>query len=158
MKIIKLLISDEVKEKLENRQVLVENIQKVISRAEKTGDSLINRETGHLLVCNREINVTFWVEYGVQEDGYVIYNAYSHRMEIGLNSDAKTTLEGAKPESPWHCAKCDRPLKPEPIVVYYLRYDFPVNMLKCQACDFVLVTEELALGKMAEVEQLLEDK
>ena len=136
----------------------MENIRKVISRAEKTGERLINRETGHLLACNRELNVTFWVEYAVQEDGYVIYNAYSHRMEIGPAGDAETALEGQTAESPWHCAKCGGPLELKTIVVYYLRYDFPVKMLKCQTCGLVLVTEDLALGKMAEVEQLLEDK
>lgn len=157
-KIIKLLFYNEVKVELENRQILVENIRKVINHAEKTGNRLINRETGHYLACNRELNVTFWVEYALQEDGYLIYNAYSHRMEIGPESDANISFEGETAESPWHCAKCDRPLKSEKIVVYYLRYDFPVNMLKCQTCGFVLVNEELALGKMAEVEQLLEDK
>ena len=156
--IIKLLISDEVKEKLEDRQVRVENIRKVIARAEKTGGRLINRETGHFLACNRELNVNFWVEYAVQEDGYLIFNAYSHRMEIGPASDDETTLGGETAESPWHCAKCDRPLELETIVVCYLKHDFPVNMLKCPTCGFVLVEEELALGKMAEVEQLLEDK
>lgn len=155
---LKLLISNEVKEELENRLIRVENIRKVIDRAEKTGDRLINRKTGHFLACNREINVTFWVEYVLQEDGYLIYNAYSHRMEIGPEIDAKTMVEGQTAESPWHCAKCDSPLKPETIVVFYLRSDFPVTMLKCPTCGFVLVTEDLALGKMAEVEQLLEDK
>lgn len=158
LKIIKLLITDEVKEKLETRQIRLENIRKAITNAEKTGDRLVNRETEHFLACNREINVTFWVEYLLQEDGYVIFNAYSHRMEIGPESDVKSDLEGSTTESYWHCAKCDRSLKPETIVVYYLKYDFPVKMLKCQSCGFVLVSEELALGKMAEVEQLLEDK
>lgn len=156
--IIKLLISDEVKEKLENRQVRVENIRKVIDRAEKTGDRLINRETGHFLACNRELNVTFWVEYAVQEEGYSIINAYSHRMEIGPASDEETVFGGETAESPWHCDKCDRPLELQTTMVCYLKYDFPVNMLKCPTCGFVLVAEDLALGKMAEVEQLLEDK
>lgn len=136
----------------------MENIRKVLSRAEETGERLINRETGHYLTCNRELNVTFWVEYSIQEDGYLIHNAYSHRMEIGPESDVETSLEGQTGGNPWCCAKCDEALKPESIVVYYLRYDFPVKMLKCQSCGFVLVNEELATGKMAEVEQLLEDK
>lgn len=136
----------------------MDNIRKVISHAEKTGDRLINRQKGHFLACNRELNVTFWVEYAVQEDSYLIINAYSHRMEIGSASDDETTFGGETAESPWQCAKCDRPLELETIVVCYLLYDFPVNMLKCPTCGFVLVGEELALGKMAEVEQLLEDK
>jgi hypothetical protein len=35
---------------------------------------------------------------------------------------------------------------------------FPVDLPKCPKCGQVLITEDLALGKMAEVEKLLEDK
>lgn len=58
----------------------------------------------------------------------------------------------------WQCAKCGGPLKPGKVVVTYLGNDFPVELLKCQKCGLVLVTEELALGKMTEVEKMLEDK
>jgi hypothetical protein len=32
------------------------------------------------------------------------------------------------------------------------------NLSQCPICGYVLISEELALGKMAEVEQVLEDK
>jgi hypothetical protein len=32
------------------------------------------------------------------------------------------------------------------------------DLPKCPVCGFVMISEELALGKMAEVEQILEDK
>lgn len=135
-----------------------ENIQRVIEHAEETGKKLINQQTGHYLACNQEVNVSFWVEYAVTEEGYRIYNSYSHRMEIGGKSEAQDPLPGATISSQWQCAPCEQSLQAEPTVIHYLKQQFPVEMLKCPACGLVLVTEELALGKMAEVEQLLEDK
>ena len=44
------------------------------------------------------------------------------------------------------------------VSIAYLGSSFPVNLLKCPNCGLVLIPEELALGKMAEVEKALEDK
>jgi hypothetical protein len=44
------------------------------------------------------------------------------------------------------------------VTASYLGSEFPVDLLKCPKCGFVFVSEDLALGKMAEVEQTLEDK
>ncbi|HML40995.1 MAG TPA: hypothetical protein PKD23_09950 [Bellilinea sp.] len=40
----------------------------------------------------------------------------------------------------------------------YLGNSFPVDLMRCPQCGLTLVSEELALGKMAEVERALEDK
>jgi hypothetical protein len=42
--------------------------------------------------------------------------------------------------------------------VSYLGNTFPVDLLRCPNCGLTLVTEDTALGKMADVEKLLEDK
>ncbi|HOI94695.1 MAG TPA: hypothetical protein PK250_08320 [Syntrophobacter fumaroxidans] len=42
--------------------------------------------------------------------------------------------------------------------VSYLGSSFPVDLPRCPRCGLVFVPEELALGRMAEVERLLEDK
>jgi hypothetical protein len=44
------------------------------------------------------------------------------------------------------------------VTVEYLGSAYPVDLLKCPQCGLVMVPEELALGKMAEVEKTLEDK
>jgi hypothetical protein len=44
------------------------------------------------------------------------------------------------------------------VTVEYLGHQFTTDLPHCPECGMVLVTEELALGKIAEVEQLLEDK
>jgi DNA-directed RNA polymerase subunit RPC12/RpoP len=58
----------------------------------------------------------------------------------------------------WKCAKCNRELVLGTVTIEYLGNRFSTELAKCPHCGFVLVSEELALGKMAEVEQMLEDK
>ncbi len=66
--------------------------------------------------------------------------------------------EAGQNSTAWRCAQCSGPLEQGKVTVSYLGNDFPVQELKCPKCGLVLITEELALGKMAEVEQNLEDK
>ncbi len=58
----------------------------------------------------------------------------------------------------WQCAACHQPLQPAKVNVRYLHSVFNVELMACPQCGFVLVPESLAMGKMLEVEQLLEDK
>jgi hypothetical protein len=58
----------------------------------------------------------------------------------------------------WECGRCRIPLEPGKVTVSYLGNAFPVDLLHCPRCGLVLITEDLALGKMAEVEKSLEDK
>ncbi|HMQ53606.1 MAG TPA: hypothetical protein PKD98_16100 [Anaerolineae bacterium] len=58
----------------------------------------------------------------------------------------------------WLCANCDLPLIPAQVTVAYLGNAYPVELRRCPKCGLVFVSEDLALGKMAEVEQALEDK
>ncbi|MCF8567240.1 hypothetical protein LLE49_21195 [Alicyclobacillus tolerans] len=61
-------------------------------------------------------------------------------------------------EPAFECLKCGLPLEAGKVTVSYLNSSFPVDLLKCTQCGFVLITEELALGKMLQVEKTLEDK
>lgn len=61
-------------------------------------------------------------------------------------------------ETDWHCAACSESLQPAKVNVTYLNSVFTVELMACPGCGFILVPEELAMGKMLEVEQLLEDK
>ncbi len=61
-------------------------------------------------------------------------------------------------ESPWLCGQCDIPLVLTPVDVGYMGNAFPVELWKCPNCGLVFVPEDLALGKMLEVEKQLEDK
>lgn len=58
----------------------------------------------------------------------------------------------------WRCASCDEELAPMPVELEYLDSPFSVELPACPKCGYVLIPENLALGKMHQVEQLLEDK
>jgi hypothetical protein len=58
----------------------------------------------------------------------------------------------------WVCARCGRQLEPAKVQARYLGSVFSVELMRCPGCGTVMVTEEVAIGKMAEAEQLLEDK
>lgn len=81
-KSIELYIFPEVSELLEKRMILVEDIQKVIRHAESTGSKILNEATGRLIAHYRPVSVTYWVEYSPHNSGFIIHNAYSHRMEV----------------------------------------------------------------------------
>ena len=64
----------------------------------------------------------------------------------------------AAASTPWVCAKCGEALVLSKVTVSYLGNAYPVDLWKCPTCGLVLVPEDLALGKMLEVEKSLEDK
>ncbi|GIK63465.1 MAG: hypothetical protein BroJett018_12590 [Chloroflexota bacterium] len=61
-------------------------------------------------------------------------------------------------EQVWMCDNCNIPLQPDKVDVAYMGNAFPVELLKCPNCGLVFIPEDLALGKMVEVEKQLEDK
>ena len=58
----------------------------------------------------------------------------------------------------WLCQKCGRPLQPMAVDITYMASSFRVELPGCQECGLVFIPPELALGKMLEIEKLLEDK
>ena len=60
--------------------------------------------------------------------------------------------------SQWVCEPCNTALMLAPVELAYLDSKFSVELPTCPKCGQVLIPEELALGKMADVEHLLEDK
>lgn len=79
---LRLYIPEDVRDLLDKRRILIEDLEQVIEWAEKSGARLVHRSTGHLLAHHPVATVTYWVEYSPREESYEIYNAYSHRMEI----------------------------------------------------------------------------
>jgi hypothetical protein len=62
------------------------------------------------------------------------------------------------PDLAWRCAACDHALVVGPVQVAYMGNRFTTDLPYCPECRRVLITEAVALGKMAEVERMLEDK
>ncbi len=54
--------------------------------------------------------------------------------------------------------KCDRELVLKKVVFEYMGHTVAHEVPVCPKCGKVYISEELAEGRMAEVEQLLEDK
>lgn len=69
------------------------------------------------------------------------------------------TIDTVQPEDlQWRCHACDAALVVGPVQVAYMGNRFTVDLPHCPTCGRVLISEAVALEKMAEVERLLEDK
>jgi len=165
-----LFIAPEVQVQLDERRILVTDVRQAISEALANNRCLRDDETGRLLASSRPRRVTFWAEFMPEGAGYRLLRAYCHRMIVpgaggadqpaAQNSDQINRVDQTYlPESgTWRCVCCDAPLDPNQIVVSYLNSVFTISLPTCPKCGLTLVPEALALGRMAEVEQLLEDK
>ena len=58
----------------------------------------------------------------------------------------------------WICGRCKVPLVMRKAVFSYLGRDVTHEVSRCPECGKVFIPKDLAEGKMAEVEGLLEDK
>ncbi len=79
---IRLFVEPEVRAVLDGRRLKDEDLQRTLSEAEQTGSKFFHPKTGHFLAGVRQNAVTVWVEYGPHEDGFEIYSAYQHRLEV----------------------------------------------------------------------------
>ena len=79
---IPVTLAPDVGRKLEDRRILISDIQQVIHHSVLSGDRFIQTDTGFYKASYRPYHATFWVEYSVTEDGYTIQNAYVHRMAV----------------------------------------------------------------------------
>ena len=73
---------DEIKEQMEERMILEEDLAETIQEAEQSGNKIIDTVKDCFIAGKRIGNVFFWVYYREKEDGYEILRAYSHRMNF----------------------------------------------------------------------------
>lgn len=76
------LIPEELRQLLEERMILEQDVVRTIDFAEESGDIVEDHSTGHRLASLRAACVTYWVEYSGQAGAFVVHDAYSHRMEV----------------------------------------------------------------------------
>lgn len=62
------------------------------------------------------------------------------------------------PEGELTCGKCHIPLENAPLTLHYMGNDFPILMPRCPRCGIEFIPEDLAIGKILDVERALEDK
>ena len=58
----------------------------------------------------------------------------------------------------WKCNRCGEPLVMKKVVFSYMNRSFSHEVPVCPKCSKVYISQSLAEGRMAEVEQMLEDK
>lgn len=66
--------------------------------------------------------------------------------------------ESATPEKKLVCRRCGVQLVPMKTQFEYLGHSFHTEVPACPVCGQVFISDELARGRMAEVEMSLEDK
>lgn len=91
-----LTVAPELLARLEDRHILRTDVEAAVAAIEASKVWFENTITGHRLGAHRPRRVTFWVEYGVLDAGFVLYDAYCHRMIVpGAGQTAEADeLEG----------------------------------------------------------------
>lgn len=56
------------------------------------------------------------------------------------------------------CSRCNAALEPHKAHFSYLDHSFSTEVMRCPVCGQVYIPENLAKGKMAQVEVSIEDK
>ena len=79
---IKLEVSGEVKQLLEDRHILEDEVKQVIHHAETESDKLYQPDVNRYLAKIRIGQATFYAEYSIDEDKYLVRSAYAHKSEL----------------------------------------------------------------------------
>ncbi|MFC1869747.1 hypothetical protein ACFLYE_00575 [Chloroflexota bacterium] len=79
---IKLELSDELKQRLEDRHILEDEVKQVIHHAETDGEKLFQPDENRYLAKLRIGEATFYVAYSIEGDRYGVNSAYAHKSEI----------------------------------------------------------------------------
>ena len=78
----RVLISAEMLIRLEERHILLEDIEAAVAGAEASGHCFKNLDNGHILGSWRPRQVTFWVEYEPEGESFLLHDAWCHRMVV----------------------------------------------------------------------------
>ncbi len=79
---IGLSMDPNVRQKLNDEMILETEIETVIEYCEANGKKIIDPASRHFIGHLKIGNLTYWAEYLPVNNGYVLFNAYSHRMSI----------------------------------------------------------------------------
>ncbi len=80
----RLIISQEIQDKMDRLKLIEEDIVKVIELSEASGRQTFDPQKKSY-TCYQELgNITCWVEYRLKEQQYELLNVYTHRMKIKL--------------------------------------------------------------------------
>ncbi|WP_321400623.1 pyridine nucleotide-disulfide oxidoreductase/dicluster-binding protein [Maridesulfovibrio sp.] len=74
--------TEEALSMMEERRILLSDVQKTLHAKRDSTQVLVNSETGHNLVQFRPVTVTYWVEYEMDGGTYLVHRVWSHRMRV----------------------------------------------------------------------------
>jgi glutamate synthase (NADPH) small chain len=77
-----LVVPEAVWRMMDERYILLEDIEKVIKHAQESGERFFNPEDSSFLANQRIADVTYWVRYLEKEGSIEVITVYSHRMEV----------------------------------------------------------------------------
>lgn len=75
-------ITPEARALMDERMILESDVRAVMEAYRENGEAILDDESGLLITRHRIGNVTFWVKFEPNENGYTVKRAYSHRMTI----------------------------------------------------------------------------
>ena len=78
----KIEMDDDVRQIMEDRHILESDLVQVIQYAEKSGEKVYREDSDHFMAKYKANTVYFYAEYAPIEEGYRIYNTYSHRFTL----------------------------------------------------------------------------
>ena len=77
-----IVISDDAKKLMEERYILVEDVETTIENAIEKEECLFNPENKEFLAKLRIGHITYWVRYEKVGKEIMVKSAYSHRMKV----------------------------------------------------------------------------
>lgn len=78
----RVLVAPEVLARLEERHILLSDVEGAVVGAEASGHWFENLDDGHRLGSWRPRKVTFWVEYEARGEAFILHDAWCHRMVV----------------------------------------------------------------------------
>ena len=75
--------TEEARRLMDSRMILTDDVIAVLDDYRKTGEAILDSETGLMVARKRLGNATFWVKFTeAGENAYTVHGAYSHRMNV----------------------------------------------------------------------------
>ena len=73
----------EARNLMDNRMILTDDVIEVLDDYRKTGEAILDSDSGLIVARKRIGNATFWVKFTEpSENSYLVHSAYSHRMNV----------------------------------------------------------------------------
>lgn len=79
---LSLHICETLLDDLEKKYILREDVEQAVAGLEATGMRFQEQNSGHYVGAWKPRHVTFWVRYSKDDTGYVLHDAWCHRMTV----------------------------------------------------------------------------